>query len=395
MKNWKKGVNTVHGMTCRRIIGILIKYVPLMAILILHILSLLRGTTTIMDEMDRSISIWKDVLQISAIIGEIGCLLVLDKINISLTGKTTSFVDDIKQESSQEVAIRYNGIVADAFLLFVVMTLTILYAYTQKRIFSSIATGITTLWVISSVGYIFIMYLKIKHIMVKSIFEKLSNPVFLPMIIFMVQILITREKWVEYVYYNICEPEDDVILTFLLIIILCYFLIIFYAHFSNVYCLIGFGFVNRNIEPIQKKIELLQEKEDKRDREFRQAIKRIDKRAEQVGFIRKIGLFFKLNYIHIRRYIQERLSAALYLISILNYKIVKRFRGLLNPERIKSNSIRCCLVTAVLGLLSLDMILFIWLESDSPCLKFFELLSTVIIIPILLSWLAELKSKAN
>lgn len=41
------------------------------------------------------------------------------------------------------------------------------------------------------------------------------------------------------------------------------------------------------------------------------------------------------------------------------------------------------------------MILFIWLESDSLCLKFFELFSTVIIIPILLSWLAELKSKAN
>lgn len=43
----------------------------------------------------------------------------------------------------------------------------------------------------------------------------------------------------------------------------------------------------------------------------------------------------------------------------------------------------------------IEEILFIYLKSDSPTLKFFELVSTVIIIPILLSWLTGLKSKAE
>ena len=90
-----------------------------------------------------------------------------------------------------------------------------------------------------------------------------------------------------------------------------------------------------------------------------------------------------------------RRCAVLYLLSLFNLKITKLFNDLLEPVRIRINSIRFCLITAVLELLSLDFILFICLESDSPTLKFFELVSTVIIIPILLSWLTGLKSKAE
>lgn len=61
----------------------------------------------------------------------------------------------------------------------------------------------------------------------------------------------------------------------------------------------------------------------------------------------------------------------------------------------KDNTIRFCLLIAMTELLVVDFLLFIYLENDSPCLKFFELMSTVFIIPILLSWLMELKSNAK
>lgn len=84
-----------------------------------------------------------------------------------------------------------------------------------------------------------------------------------------------------------------------------------------------------------------------------------------------------------------------YLLLSLKCRVTNRLSNLLNIEILKINYIRFSLIIIMLELLSLNFILFIFLKSDDPCLKFFELLSTVIIIPILLSWLAELKSKTQ
>ena len=95
-------------------------------------------------------------------------------------------------------------------------------------------------------------------------------------------------------------------------------------------------------------------------------------------FFKKVGLIVPFLILHIKTYVQGRFYVASYLLSLLNFKITKRLCGLLEPDRIRINDIRFCLITTVLELLSLDFILFIYLESDSPCLKFFELLSTVV-----------------
>ena len=83
------------------------------------------------------------------------------------------------------------------------------------------------------------------------------------------------------------------------------------------------------------------------------------------------------------------------MMMLLNFKMTKLFGSLLKPSRIRLNTIRFCLLGAMMELLVVDFLLFIYLKSDSPCLKFFELMSTVFIIPILLSWLMELKSNAK
>lgn len=255
------------------------------------------------------------------------------------------------------------------------------------------AIFLVALWLIATVLYFLAGYFKVKQKHLGSEFEKLSNPVFLPFIICMIQFLITRETWVGYVYRNICDPENDIARTLVLMIVLCYFLAVSFCHFSNIYCLIGFCFINREPAKIQRRLDLLEKEEEKQNFILCEAIKNIDESAPQMGFIKKTGLIWHFFLIHIKTYVRGRQCAVLYLLSLFHLKITKLFRGLLEPTRIRINGIRFCLVAAVLELLSLDFVLFIYLNSTSPCLKFFELLSTVIIIPILLSWLGDLKAK--
>ena len=224
-------------------------------------------------------------------------------------------------------------------------------------------------------------------------FSKLSNPVFLPVIICMLQLLITGKKTVGFIYHSIYAPQNHIYLIVALIIVLCYFLAVVFCHYSNLYCLLGFVFVKKNPSLVQRKINILQEQEDKREATLRQAAEDVDEKAGKVRFFKKCGLVFYYLFVHLKIYIQNRAYAAVYLLSFVKYKITKRFCGLLDPERIRINEIRFCWSTAVFELLTLDLLLFIYLDGDDPCLKFFELLSTVIIIPVLLSWLAELKSK--
>lgn len=379
-------------MERRNTFGTIVKYVPFIGMLIVYILPLWRGVAAAADGIDRSIHIWTNALCISAILGEIGSLLVIDRFNLLLTGKTPDIVNDIRDESSEDVAVMYNGIIASTFMLTVIMGFYILYEYTQKRLFLGISIIVATILSIGTAIYILAAYVKIKS-EEPNLFSKLSNPVFLPVLICLIQLLVTRKKLVGFIYRNIYEPQGDIYLIAALVIVLCYFLAVAFCHYSNLYCLFGFVFLRKDPNTIQREIERLQGQEQKREEDLRQATKYVDEQAEKVRFLKKIGLNVHFCFIHLKTYIQDRYYSAVYLLSFAKFKITKRFNGLLHPERIRINGIRFCWITAVLELLALDLLLFIYLDADNPCLKFFELLSTVIIIPVLLSWLAELKAK--
>lgn len=378
-------------MKSRNTFGAIVKYAPFIGMLIVYILPLWRGVATA-EGIDRNIHIWTNALCISAILGEIGSLLVIDRLNLLLTGKTPDIVNDILDESSQDVAVMYNGIIASTFMLTAIMGFYILYAYTQKRLFLAISTIVATILSIGTAIYILAAYVKIRSEQ-PNLFSKLSNPVFLPVLICLIQLLVTRKKLVGFIYRNIYEPQSDIYLIAALVVVLCYFLTVAFCHYSNLYCLLGFVFLRKDPNMIQKEIEHLQGEEKKREEDLRQATKYVDEQAEKVRFLKKIGLIVRFCFIHYKTYIQDRYYSAVYLLSFAKYKITKRFNGLLHPERIRINGIRFCWITAVWELLALDLLLFIYLDGDDPCLKFFELLSTVIIIPVLLSWLAELKAK--
>ena len=373
-------------------LGTIAKYIPFIGMLAVYTISLCRSIT-LADEIERSINIWTNALVISAILGEIGSLLVIDRFNLLLTGKTPNIVDDIRDERSQDVAVMYNGLIASTFIMTAIMGFYVLYTYTQNSLFLNISTVVATIFAIGTAVYILAAYLKVKNVHPNFVFSKLSNPVFLPVLICMIQLLVTRKNLVGFVYHNICEPQGDMYLIAALIIVLCYFLALAFCHYSNLYCLLGFVFINKDPGIVQRELARLQEQDEKRDEDLRQATKYVDEKAEEVRFIKKFSLIFYFCYIHFKTYIQNRFYSAVYMVSFAKFKITKRFSRLLNPERIRINGIRFCWVATVMELLALDLLLFIYLEGNDPCLKFFELLSTVIIIPVLLSWLAELKAK--
>ncbi len=380
-------------MRFRKLLGTILKHGFFAVLLGMQVVSLYQDAISITNKMEWIIHILTDSLIISACVGEIGSLMVIDQFNILLTGKTPNFVDDVREESSSDFSVTYNGLFVMSFLHFAFMALYIIYAYTQNHIYKVILKVSLLAFVVFTVINVLSKFLKIKRLQPTTYFSKFSNPVFIPMIIFTIQLLVTRNSLVSFVFRNIYKPQNDTILILMLILVLCYFLAMAFCHFSNIYCLIGFAFVKKDIEKIENRIERMEEKNDKYEDDFRKTIEYVDETAEQSGIIKKIGLFFPFWFAHIKFYVLDRACAVLYLLSFVCFKTTKCLKGLLEPERMKINIVRFCCIFAVIELLALDIVLFICLESDAPCLKFFELFSTVIIIPVLLSWLSELKSK--
>lgn len=126
---------------------------------------------------------------------------------------------------------------------------------------------------------------------------------------------------------------------------------------------------------------------------MRKKVEQIDKEDAYATTIQSFRLCCSFLYIQLKTYILDKIYSAFILLLLINLKTTKCFKNMLKSKQIRLNNIRFCCIAAVFELLSLDLLLFIYLESDNPCLKFFELMSTVVIIPILLSWLSELKSE--
>lgn len=376
----------------RKTIGKIIKYVPFLGLLAVYGVSFYQDMIIITDKIERNICAWTHILLIGASLGIIGSLLVMERFNILLTGKTPDIINDIAEENSQDVAVIYNGLIASSVFMSIIVAIYFRYLLTKNRFLLNLTIVLTIFVSFMTVIYIVAAYLKTKYEQPNNIFSKLSNPVFLPTIICTIQLFVTRKNTVDFVYRNIYQSPNDIYQILALIIVICYFLAVVFCHYSNIYCLVGFAYIKKDYRSIQKEIDILHEKSKKRESALREATKYVDERAEKVGVIKKFGLSLYFLCIHIQTYLLERYDAVKYLLLFINLRITQCLSSLLSPTRIRINGIRFFWSTAVFELLTLDFLLFIYLEDNDPCLKFFELLSTVIIIPVLLSWIDELKT---
>lgn len=373
-------------------IGVVAKYIPIVGLLFIYAVSLYKSAMAITDEMERSILIWTHVLVSSGICGEIGSLLVMDLMSQLVTGKALNIIDDFVEQDSKEYSVSYNGLAVSALLGTMLGILSVLYMITKLRLFMSICSALVAVYVFVTLADALSEYLQAKENTQNPFLSKLLDPVFLPIIICFLLLLVTNQKTVRFIYQNLRAPQSTVFLILILIVILGYALAMAFCHFSNIYCLIAFAFRKCDLTRMEGKINTIQEKNTALENALRQKAEYIDKTAEQAGPFKKCGLIFNFLGVHIRTYCLKKYSNVSYLLSFCRLKLTKRLSRLLEPERIKNNEIRFCEITAVVELLLLNMLLFINLGSGHPCSRFFELLSTVIIIPILLSSLSKLKT---
>lgn len=378
-------------MTFKKLAGPLVIYTPFLGLVIVYAISLYRGLT-ITDTVERSIHIWTYALLISASFCELCSFLLINRFGLLLTGKIHNIIDDMEEQNGPELSVIYNGVVGGSFFSIFIFSIYMLYMFTENRIFFIISIAMSIILMIGILINIIAKYI-ITTNLDKHFFSELLLSIFLPLIICIIQLMITRKELVKFVYNNIFNSENNIVTVLILIFVLCYFLSVAYCYFSNIYCLVGSIYLFKNTYKTEYKLDFLQVKNKYHEICLQKTIEQIHKEGADATVIQSFGFCFSILYIHLKTYILDRIYSAFILLLLINLKTTKCFKNMLKFKRIRLNSIRFCCIAAVFELLSLDLLLFIHLESDNPCLKFFELMSTVVIIPILLSWLSELKSE--
>ena len=379
MKIWRK-------------LGIAAKYMPFLMFLGGLIFSLCRGISG-RSGLERVVWIWKEALLINVLIGMIGSMISLDILGKTVFGRAQNYVDDFVKQSGKDLAVPYNGIHGATFNMVVFMVLITLYIVTDAHWLMTTAYILIYAMAIGTAITIFAHYLEGKEIKDKSLFFRIMHPAFLPVVLWMVMMLVTNTTSVGFVINNIKEPQSTFAQISSLVFVLLYALAVFYCHFSNIYCLLGFAFSNKQQSKVEEKIKAVNKKNSERE-EFLQLITEyVDTKAPNVGWMKRLGLAVFFEYSHVKAYYQERWYAIEYLWLLGCQKICVWLENLLDEERIKISAIRFCEIVVVIELLVLDMFLFVYIGSENPCSRFFEVLSTVIIIPIILSSFANLKSK--
>lgn len=367
--------------------------IPFLGMIVVFIIALWGGTVTIADTIERSIHIWTYALLISASFCELCSFLLINSFGILLTGKVHNIIDDIEEQNGPELSVMYNGFVGSSVFSIFIFSIYMLYIFTENRIFFIISIVMSIILMIGILINIIAKYVITTNLNKHLLFSELLTPIFLPLIICLIQLMITRKELVKFVYNNIFNSENNIVIVLILIFVLCYFLSVAYCYFSNIYCLVGSIYLFKNTYKTEYKLDFLQVKNKYHEICLQKTIEQIDKEGADATVIQSFGFCFSILYIHLKTYILDRIYSAFILLLLINLKTTKCFKNMLKLKKIKLNSIRFCCIAAVFELLSLDLLLFIYLDSDNPCLKFFELISTVVIIPILLSWLSELKSE--
>lgn len=374
-------------MKFREIFGGVMKYSLFIALISLHILSIYTTATNRLDGTEFAVRIWKSVLSINATVGLMGNLFAMDCLSKLVTGRPQNFLTDFIEKDSKEISVSYNGFVVTSLFLPIMVISMYLYVHTNMHLFLICSYILAMATSVSFLIRMLALYVQNK----RKILSQLLNPIVLPSVICFFLLMVTNTKTVDFVYRNLQTPASTVFRILALIIVLCYIPAVAFCHYSNLYCITAFKFIKKDLKKAQVELDAVEKKNAEREASLRQIAEYLDETALKVGFFKKIRLIIHFFSIHVKAYWKENVYAMSYLLLCGKIKITQRFGRLLDEDRIKTHMIRFCEITVVLELLALNILLFIYLEDNDPCSRFFELLSTVIIIPILLSSLSNLK----
>ena len=381
-------------MNSRTTMGIMLKYLPYVGFACMTAYFFYKKIIS-PNEDDSFVYVLRYGLLLLTEIALIGNLIVLDAITYSAIGKIQNFLNDIKDEDSKSFSESYNGLISLEFGSTCITILFILYVLTDMRLFLKICYIIMAIFAVTSIVGIITSYLESKSKDSSNIFSKMIELDFFPTIILIGLLMLTNNTTVRFVYENIYSPDNNASLIFSLLIVLCYIPAILFCYFLCIYNLLGLYFRNKDLAEIRFYLDYAKGKNYFLKKELKEATEYVDSQFEECDFKTECWLNVYYHYVHLKVYFLGKVNSAKYLTYVLYFNLAKKMSVILTYERTKTNIIRFVEIIVAVELLVLNMVLFIKLGGDNPCSRFFELISTVIIIPIILTSLGNLKKKTK
>ncbi len=318
----------------------------------------------------------------SACVGMICCAKVVLSIFDMIREHRLAEIKDVEKKFNFEVPKNLitdvkNGTAADEsgqhgemIMIFVINIIFILCSRYGKSIVLLVVCFVCALLLVLEIVNYCATF--IKQINAAGIFhqEKVLGITALPVAWFEFQIFFIRENVVMYIYRGIFQSENLEIRIIVISLTLVEILMTLICHYIYIYSFVGLLAKDVIIEDMNKKLERLT----------------VCEFQDYSATNRRSGKYhFTKAYIFFRTYLKGRIYAVRYLLLLVEKKAVKILAGLMDVEKFKKNIWRFCKVVMVSELIILDFILATNLNPSDPCSVFFNLISTLVIIPVAIS----------
>lgn len=331
---------------------------------------------------------------IGALLAAAGLILITKAISKKSINPIKRFIED----SSEDVAVRSNpSMVRITVSSFALMIGTTIYLITNKNFFSMISILIFAFFVLVDVVRMLpficeIIYSKEELV---GISDKMMGVTLKYLMIHYVLIYILDEKILRFLDQTVARliVNEQVVciirFSFELIIL---FLLLF-SIIMNSYCILAIICMNKTTEKIDQRIHMVTEKRKKADEDLRKKTTMVNLLASKQNFFANIIMGITYTGYNIKIYILTTIYDIKYTRYYLSKKMVVRLAQL-SGNNIYHSFYRVMRNTIIVILLFIaDIYLYLNYTENAPVVHFYELLSTVIIIPIFLTKIIDKKER--
>ena len=301
-------------------------------------------------------------------------------------------IRDFREESSENVAVRFNFIYALTILESIPL---ILFIITKKVIIIRVIIPAVCVFCVISYAFStfpFFFYIEEKTVE-NPIRENLSIDVLKESISLVFFLIIFSVIWELNIPASISEKltsdlSNDYFRCFLIILCIIYVVFLVSAGLICCYSIIGCLFFNKHQAENKKAIDMYTDKKNKLYEQLQVSTKALNERANSLTkrrllFLIILGLKYVIQNVII--YFQEFSINYKIACQLVKYKCRGKLEKLLTKESYKTAKQWILSIATILVLIVNNLIMDNCYESEHPIAVFFRLITTIIVIPILIN----------
>lgn len=314
--------------------------------------------------------------------------------NKAISKKSINPIKRFKEDSSEEVAVKSNSFMVRIIVYSLVCMIgTTAFLITKRKVFIHIPVWFTIFFTMIDIirvsPYICDALNSKEELM--GIPENLMGITMKNLLIHLGLIYLLDKKAINYLLDLISRliVNEQVIDIVCVTLVLCVIYQLFFSIVINSYCIIAFTFMNKNLEKVNKKICEVNLEGKKAEEELRKKTVQVNKLANEQKRVANFLMGIKYTLYNIKIYILVSKYEFLYVWYYFKRIILKSLENLINKKYFSKfyRIVRNPLV--VILLIVANIYLYINYKESDPVVHFYELLSTVIIIPIFLTKITE------